>query len=266
MFTLPHSIRGGYLMHEMITINDIACYEQDGVVYLNLEACARGLGFTQTAKSGNEVVRWERVNGYLQELDFIPTSGDGFIPENIFYRLAMKAKNDTAERFQALVADEIIPAIRKHGVYMTKQAVDAFITNPDTLLQIVTSWHEDRKKLDAANAKIEADAPRVQFAQSVEGSDTCVLIGTLAKLLKQNGTDIGERRLFERLRTDGYLCTVGERRNLPTQKAMDLQLFALTEHTINLPDGSTLIRPTTKVTGKGQVYFLNRYARPGLVG
>ncbi|NLI20778.1 MAG: phage antirepressor Ant [Clostridiales bacterium] len=247
-------------MHEMITVNGIACYEQDGVAYLSLEACARGLGFTQVARSGNEVVRWERVNGYLQELGFVPTSGDGFIPENIFYRLAMKAKNETAERFQALVADEIIPAIRRHGLYMTPQIMDALLSDPDTMLRIVTSWNEDRKKLNAAQERIAADAPLVRFAQGVEGSETSVLIGTLAKLLRQNGVDIGEKRLFERLRREGFLCCVGERKNLPTQKAMELQLFEVTERTFSAPDGSTYIRPTTKVTGKGQVYFLNRYA------
>lgn len=103
-----------------VLISGVACYERDGTAYLRLEDVARGLGFTQTAKSGNEVIRWERVTKYLAELG-IPTSGDGFppayIPENIFYRLAMKAKNETAEKFQALVADEIIPSIRKTGSY-----------------------------------------------------------------------------------------------------------------------------------------------------
>ena len=101
-------------MNDIINVNGVSCYEKDGVAYLNLEAVARGLGFTQTAKSGNEVVLWERVNGYLNEFGFVPTSGhDSFIPENIFYRLAMKAKNETAEKFQALIADEVIPSIRK---------------------------------------------------------------------------------------------------------------------------------------------------------
>lgn len=107
-----------------VLISGVSCYERDGTAYLRLEDVARGLGFTQTAKSGNEVIRWERVTKYLAELG-IPTSGDGFppayIPENIFYRLAMKAKNETAEKFQALVADEIIPAIRKTGSYTTQQ-------------------------------------------------------------------------------------------------------------------------------------------------
>lgn len=105
-------------MTQLITINGVRGYiDENGKAQLNLEDVSRGLGFTQKAASGNEVVRWERVNKYLSELRFIPTSGDGYIPENIFYRLAMKAKNDIAEYFQAKVADEILPTIRKTGSY-----------------------------------------------------------------------------------------------------------------------------------------------------
>ncbi len=108
-------------MNNLKIISGVSCYEKEGTAYLRLEDVARGLGFTQKAKSGNEVVRWERVYKYLEEFG-VPTCGDaGYIPENIFYRLAMKAKNETAEKFQALVADEIIPSIRKNGGYIAGQ-------------------------------------------------------------------------------------------------------------------------------------------------
>ena len=104
----------------ILNIHGVDCYEKDGIVYLRLETVARGLGFTRIAESGNEVVRWERVDGYLRDLG-VPTCGhDAFIPENIFYRLAMKAKNETAERFQAKIADEVIPTIRRTGSYSAK--------------------------------------------------------------------------------------------------------------------------------------------------
>ena len=142
---------------QILNINGVSCYEKDGTAYLSLEAVARGLGLTQIAASGNEVVRWERVRKYLSELG-IPTCGDGdYIPENIFYRLAMKAKNKTAEKFQALVADEIIPSIRKHGAYMTQETLQAAILNPDYLLQIVTALKDEtdkRKALEAANSRL----------------------------------------------------------------------------------------------------------------
>lgn len=112
---------------------------------------ARGLGFTRIAASGNEVIRWERVDGYLGDLG-VPTCGhDDFIPENIFYRLAMKAKNETAERFQAKVADEIIPSIRKHGIYATDNVIDEILNNPDFGIELLQKLKEERK------ARVEAE-------------------------------------------------------------------------------------------------------------
>jgi len=144
-------------MNEIMNIQGIPCYEQDGIAYLNLETVARGLGFTQIAASGNEVVRWERVRKHLADLG-IPTCGDdAYIPENIFYRLAMKAKNETAEKFQALIADEVIPAIRKHGGYLTPQKVEDILSNPDTIIQLATQLKESRAKvlkLEAANSEL----------------------------------------------------------------------------------------------------------------
>ena len=127
------------------------------MAYLNLETVARGLGFTQE-KNGTEYVRWETVHTHLKELGFPNKLGkDDYIPENIFYRLAMKAKNETAERFQALIADEVIPAIRRHGGYLTPQTVEEVLTNPDTIIQLATQLKESRAralKLEAVNSEL----------------------------------------------------------------------------------------------------------------
>jgi len=145
---------------QIMNIQGIDCYEKDGTAYLKLENVARGLGFTTVATSGNECVRWNRVYKYLEEFG-VPTCGDdGFIPENIFYRLAMKAKNEVAERFQAKIADEVIPSIRKHGAYMTQETLQAAILNPDYLLQVVTALKDEsdkRKALEATNASLVVD-------------------------------------------------------------------------------------------------------------
>lgn len=110
------------MKNEIMNICGVECYEKDGTAYLRLESVARGLGFTQE-KNGVEYVRWDRLGNYLREFGF-PTSGENdFIPENIFYRLAMKAKNRVAEKFQALVADEIIPTIRKTGSYSVHKKI-----------------------------------------------------------------------------------------------------------------------------------------------
>lgn len=136
---------------EIQTICGVECYEKDGIAYLKLETIARGLGFTRIAASGNEVVRWERVEGYLKELG-VPTCGhDDYIPENVFYRLAMKAKNEAAEKFQAKVADEIIPSIRKHGIYATDKVIDNILNNPDFGIQLLTKLKEERA------ARVEAE-------------------------------------------------------------------------------------------------------------
>lgn len=129
----------------------VDCYEQNGVAYLRLENVARGLGFTQE-KNGVEYVRWETIRAYLSDLGFSQLVGkDDFIPENIFYRLAMKAKNETAEKFQALVADEIIPSIRKNGIYATDNVIDEILNNPDFGIELLTKLKEERQ------ARVEAE-------------------------------------------------------------------------------------------------------------
>ena len=144
---------------QILNVDGIECYEKDGRAYLKLETVARGLGFTFIAKSGNEVVRWNTVYGYLKDLG-VATSCNGasyqddcpdFIPENIFYRLAMKAKNETAEKFQAKVADEIIPSIRKHGLYATDNVIDQILDNPDFGIELLTKLKEERA------ARVEAE-------------------------------------------------------------------------------------------------------------
>lgn len=191
------------MSNEIMNISGVDCYEKDGTAYLNLEAVARGLGFTQIAASGNEVVRWERVRKYLTELR-VPTSGDGslpdFIPENIFYRLAMKAKNETAERFQALVADEIIPTIRRTGGYVAND--DAFI---DTYLpyadeQTKLLFRSTLETVKRLNEKVKADTPKVTYFNALIDRGNDLSFRETAKELH-----IGEREMIRSLIAEGYL-------------------------------------------------------------
>lgn len=240
-----------------VLISGVSCYEQNGTAYLKLEDVARGLGFTRTAASGNEVIRWERVDGYLRELG-VPTCGHGdFIPENVFYRLAMKAKNETAEKFQALVADEIIPSIRKTGGYIAGQE-----SMSDSEL-MAKALLVAKRQIDAKTAQIEEMTPKAVFADAVAASKTSILIGELAKILRQNGVeDMGQQRLFEWMRNNGFLIRrKATDRNMPTQRAIEQGLMEVKETTICHSDGHTSISKTPKVTGKGQVYFVNRLAR-----
>ena len=248
-------------MNEMqvMNIQGIQCYEKDGVAYLKLETVARGLGFTQE-KNGADYIRWDRVEQYLKELGFPHKWGkDSFIPENIFYRLAMKAKNAVAEAFQAKVADEIIPSIRKHGAYATPATIDNIIADPDFGIKLLMELKSEREKTAALEAKVEEAAPKVLFADSVAASSQSILIGELAKILRQNGIEIGQNRLFEKLRNEGYLGVHGEYYNIPTQRAMEMKLFEIKKRAITSPDGRNIVSTTVKVTGKGQQYFVNRY-------
>ena len=151
--------------NSIITVSGVDCYERDGTVYLNLEAVARGLGFTQS-KGGVDYVKWERVNAYLRDLGLSPEVGKSdYIPENIFYRLAMKAKNETAEKFQALVADEIIPAIRRTGSYTA--APPKPMTLAEQLLQYAQVAVEQERKVNALAARMDAQQQTLEKAVSV---------------------------------------------------------------------------------------------------
>lgn len=248
------------VMETPITIiGGVACYEKDGTAYLKLENVARGLGFTTVATSGNEVVRWTRVEGYLSEMG-VPTCGrHGYIPENVFYRLAMKAKNEAAEKFQAFIADEVIPSIRKHGAYMTPETLEKMVLTPDFGIRLLTELKAEQDKRKALEATVEEQKPHVLFSNAVSASKTTILIGALAKLLKQNGIDIGQNRLFEWLRQNGFLIKHGDNRNMPTQRAMEMGLFEVKESCHFNPSGYNVVTKTPVVTGKGQCYFINRF-------
>lgn len=118
---------------------------------------------------------------------------------------------------------------------------------------------EAKSVMERQNKQIVEMKPKAIFADAVATSDTSILIGDLAKLIKQNGTDIGQKRLFERMRNDGYLIKKGTSKNMPTQKAMEKGLFEVKERVISNPDGSTRITRTTKVTGQGQIFFINKF-------
>ena len=237
---------------KIMNISGVSCYEKDGTAYLNLEAVARGLGFTRTAASGNEVVMWSRVESYLQDLGVHTCAHAGYIPENIFYRLAMKAKNETAEKFQALVADEIIPSIRKTGGYLGDTVG---MSDMDILARAVLIG---QRQIEQKNAQIAEMKPKALFADAVSASDSSILVGELAKMLKQNGKDIGSKRLFAWLRDNGYLCKSGTQKNIPTQRSMEMGLFEIKESTHLDSNGNNIITKTPKVTGKGQLYFVNK--------
>ena len=182
------------------------------------------------------------------------------INESGVYSLVFGSKLPQAKEFKHWVTSDVLPTIRKHGAYMNDQTLERALTNPDFLIQLATQLkdeQEKRKKLEEDN---EAMKPKALFADAVETSKDSILVGQLAKLICQNGTPIGQNRLFNRLREDGFLCRKGENYNMPTQISVEMGLMEIKERTINNPDGSVRITRTPKVTGKGQIYFINKYA------
>ena len=182
-----------------------------------------------------------------------------YIPESDVYRLVMRSKLPQAEQFQDWVCDDVLPSIRKHGAYATPDTVEKMIGDPDFAIQLLQNLKEERTRRLAIEAEREAARPKELFADAVATSDRSCLVAELAKILQQNGIDIGQNRLFDWLRRNGYLCSKGEYYNQPTQRAMELGLFEVKKTSITKPDGSVLVTTTTKVTGKGQIYFVNRF-------
>lgn len=183
-----------------------------------------------------------------------------FIPEPDLYRLIFGSKLPTAEKFTDWVTGEILPTIRKHGMYLTEEALAAAILNPDTIIKLALELKAEKNMRQNLKRQIVADAPKVQLAEAIVTSPDSILIGDLAKILCQNGVDIGQHRLFEWLREHGYLCKCrGESRNMPTQKAMDMGLFEIKETVVVHNGGLTKVMKTPKVTGLGQQYFINLF-------
>ena len=176
------------------------------------------------------------------------------INESGIYSLVLSSKLPGAQKFKHWVTSEVIPSIRKHGGYIAGQNEMSDMELLSRALLLV------KNQLDDRNRQIEEMQPKVIFADAVETSSTSVLIGDFAKLLKQNGIDIGQTRLFEWMRNNGYLMRVkGERRNMPTQRSMEMKLFEIKESIIEHKDGHITIIRTPKVTGKGQIYFANKF-------
>ena len=244
--------------NEIITIKNVRGYiDEKGTAWLNLEDVARGLGFTQI-KNKKEYIRWERVAQYLKEIAF-PTCGENdYIPENLFYKLCMKADNEVARKFQDRVCDEILPSIRKYGMYATDELLD----NPDLIIKMATRLKEEKAKNKELEDKMKEDKPKVLFAEAVSIAKNTILVREMAKLIKQNGVDMGEKRLFIWLRENGYLIKkIGTDYNMPTQRSMDLGLFEIKESPVLHSSGEIEISKTPKITGKGQQYFLNIFLK-----
>lgn len=237
--------------------------EVDGEFWLIGKDVAQALGYSNPRKAladhvdeeDKGVTKCDTLGG-MQDLTIINESG--------LYSLVLSSKLPTAKKFRRWATSEVLPSIRKHGAYMTPETLEAAILNPDYLLKVATALKEETDKRKALESKVQADAPKVLFADSVAASTSTVLIGELAKIMRQNGINMGEKRLFQWMRDNGYLVKrKGTDHNMPTQLSMEQGLFRVKETVISHSDGHTSISKTPKVTGKGQTFFLNKFLREG---
>lgn len=260
-------------MNEILSINNVHGYldKETGIAFLNAEDVARGFGFTQIAKSGNVVVRWERVNRYLCEFGFIPTCGDGvkagdYIPENMVYRLGFKANNEVAQRFQAVLADEVLPSIRKHGAYMTEETLEKALLNPDGLIKILTALKNEQAKTKALRAETAKQKqligelkPKADYTDKILASKGTVPITAIAKDYGMSGRAMnkvladlkiiyqmaGQWLLYSRYQAKGYTHS---------------KSFAF-----NHADGRPDVKMTTEWTQKGRLFLYQKLKKHGIL-
>lgn len=248
--------------------NEVRTLKIDDEPYFVGKDVAKILGYKNTKdalakhvdvedKLGSQIA----TSGQRREMTIINESG--------LYSLILSSKMPNARKFKHWVTSEVLPAIRKHGAYMTDEKIEEVLTDPDTIIKLATQLKDEREqrlieqqlRKDAEN-QVHEMKPKALFADSVATSKSTVLVGELAKIIRGNGVDIGATRLFRWMREHGYLINrKGSDWNMPTQKAMNLGLFKIKETTINHSNGTTSISKTPKVTGKGQQYFINKFLK-----
>lgn len=230
--------------------------EIDGDPWLVGKDVAQALGYERATKAIQDHVDTEDKGvvpiqdsiGRMQKTPVINESG--------LYSLVLSSKLPTARKFRHWVTSEVLPSIRRHGLY----AADELLNNPDLMIQAMEALKSERAKNQQLTEKVRQDAPKVLFAESVEASNHSILIFDLAKILRQNGVQIGGNRLFEWMRENSYLIKrKGSDWNMPTQRSMEMGLFEIKESSHIHSDGHVSITKTPKVTGKGQTYFINAF-------
>ena len=221
---------------------------------------AEALGYKEPTKAARErvdaedrgVSKIDTPSG-TQEMTIINESG--------LYSLVLSSKLPTAKKFKRWVTSEVIPSIRKHGAYLTDQKIEELLISPDTIINLATQIKEEREKNKVLAEDVERMRPKELFADAVSASDSSIAVGDLAKYMKQNGVNIGRNRLFEELRNQGFLHKGGISKNIPTQKSMDMGLFEVKETVFLDSNGTEKTKSTPRVTGKGQIYFLNKFLK-----
>lgn len=233
---------------------EVRTSDENGVTLFCAADVARGLGYKDTVNAVKQHCRGVVKRHLTDSLG--RTQEASFIPEGDVYRLIVHSKLPSAERFERWVFDEVIPTIRRHGAYATETTIESIIADPESGIKLLQALKAEQERRKEAEAIAEAQRPKALFADAVAASDNSILVGELAKILRQNGVETGQNRLFRWMRDNGYIMRYT---NVPTQYSMERGLMEVKERAINNPDGSVRITQTIKVTGKGQAYFVNKF-------
>lgn len=240
--------------------------EIDGKIYFSASDIAKALGYSNprdaVLRHCRGVVKRDGVSSTTNQYGKTTKQPVtmSFITEGDVYRLIVHSKLPSAEKFEHWVFDTVLPSIRKNGGYISGQETlsDAELMAKAVLVAQRTI-DEKNRVIEQQRQKIEADRPKTIFADAVSTSKSSILIGDLAKLICQNGYQIGQKRLFQWMRENGYLMKTGSSYNMPMQRYVQQGLFEIKESNVQNPDGSIRITRTTKVSGKGQLYFVNKF-------
>ncbi len=237
----------------------IRTIEKDGATYFVGKDIAKALGYKNTSDAVRTHVDEEDKNILKSQnatLENVPNRGFQIINESGLYSLILSSKLPTAKKFKHWVTKDVLPSIRKHGAFAT----DELLNNPDFAIATFKALKEEKEKRQELEALQKIQAPKAIFADAVSASNTSILVGELAKILRQNGVEMGQNRFFEWLRQNGYLISrKGTDWNMPTQYSMERELFKVKETAITHSDGHVSVSKTAKITGKGQAYFINKF-------
>lgn len=261
-------MKGSESVNELQVFNNeafgsVRAVEMNGEAWFVGKDVAEVLGYANTRDALAKHVDDEDKNTVAIHDGIQGNPNQTLINESGLYSLVLQSKLPKAKAFKHWVTSEVLPTIRKHGAYLTPAKVEEILLNPDTMIQLCKQLKEERAKRQAAENELQEARPARIFAAAVADSQKSILIRGLAGFLKQNGIDIGQNRLFAWMRENGFLVKGGSEKNMPTQRAMDLGLFRIKEGTYINGNGENVTTRTVKVTGKGQIYFVNKFLSKG---
>lgn len=241
--------------------NEVRTIQKDGEPWWVLKDVCNVLDISQAVRVAERLDEDEVSQTHIA--DSLGRRQETYIVnESGLYNVILRSDKPEAKPFRKWVTSEVLPSIRKHGAYMTPQKIEEALLNPDTIIKLATNLKAEREKRMELERQAEKDKPLVTFANSVSVAKASILVGELAKLLKQNGIEMGQNRLFTWMRENGYLISrKGADYNMPTQRSMEMELFEIKLTTISHGDGHTSLNKTPKVTGKGQIYFINLFLK-----